>query len=219
VVEPDLGHWRRLLAQYAELQIALAGELTELLALGAPDRRPAALPGLYAELLDDADALGEGHAEGLAYDEQRRLRELAPRLAERCAQLASYAVPDSLHHGDLHDANVFVDAGRYRLFDWGDCSLTHPFVGLRTPLVSVENTFGLAEDALELGPLRDAFLEPWGRFAPQAELRAAFEVGASIAPLVGALGWRRSLASLSTAERAGYHHVVPSLLRELLGGF
>jgi Ser/Thr protein kinase RdoA (MazF antagonist) len=219
VVEPDLGHWARLLARYAELQIALSGAIDELLALGAPDRRPAALPDLYAELLADVEALGEGRAEGLGPEELVRLRALAPRVADSCALLAASSVPDSLHHGDLHDGNIFVDAGRYRLFDWGDCSLSHPFVGLRTPMVSVENTFGLAEGAPEFGPLRDAFLEPWTGFAPMPALREAFAVGARLAPLVSALGWRRNLASLSEAERAGYRHAVPSLLRELLGGF
>ena len=40
----DLWHWEHILPRYAELQIALAGQQDELLALGALDRRLAGLP-------------------------------------------------------------------------------------------------------------------------------------------------------------------------------
>lgn len=216
---PDLARWERLLAQYVELQIALADHVGELLARGAPDRRPQALPALYAGLLEDPAALGAGAPDALSAEELARLRALAPRLADDCAALAAGPVPVSLHHGDLHDGNVFVDGARYRFFDWGDCSISHPFVGLRTPLVSVERTFGFDEDAPELARLRDAFLEPWSRYAPRAAIAQLFAAGARLAPLVSALAWRRSIGALPAAdERAGYGHILPSLLRELIAG-
>lgn len=211
---PDLARWARVLAEYAELQIGLAGRVDELLALGAPDRRPGRLPGLYAELLDDPEALGGPAA--LSAAEMAGLRALAPALADDCALLASGPIAASLHHGDLHDGNVFVDGQSYCFFDWGDCSVAHPFVGLRTPQVSVENTFDLDEDAPEMAWLRDAFLEPWTHLAPRSAIGPLFAAGARLAPLVSVLSWRRSILALPADERADYRHVIPSLLRELL---
>ena len=212
----NLGHWEALLPRYAGLQIELAGRAGELLALGLPDRHLATLPAQYEALLDDTAALGVGQPEGLTEDEHRRLRDLAPRFAARCAELAGYRVPETLNHGDFHDGNIFVRDGRYHFLDWGDSCVSHPFYSLRTTLVSVELSLGLAEDAPELDRLRDAYLEPWMRYGSREDLRAAFRLARRLAPVNGALTWRRALAGLGEAARREYARPVPALLREVL---
>ena len=212
----DIRPWLPVLPRYAEMQIGLAGHVRELLALGLPDRRLAALPSRYEALLDDTAALGVGLPDGLAEEEHRRLRDRAPRFAALCAELAGYGVPETLNHGDFHDGNIFVRDGRYHFLDWGDSCVSHPFYSLRTVLVSVELSLGLAEDAPELDRLRDAYLEPWARYGSREELLAASRLARRLAPINGALTWRLALSGLEAAARREYARPVPALLREFL---
>lgn len=215
----DLAGWERALAEYAALQVALIPRSDELLALGAPDRRPQRLATLIAEVLADRPALLIDRTDSLSSAQVRRLEQLAQPLAaiERlAAELESCGVPASLHHGDLHDGNVFVQGEILRFFDWGDCSLAHPFFSLRTALVSAENSFGLAEDAPELDRLRDAYLEPWTALAPAGQVRAAFELARKLWSLPSALGWYTSLRDLAPAQRGDEAYAVPALLEEFL---
>ena len=216
MADRDLGHWEALLPRYAELQIELAGRVHDLLALGLPDRRLETLPAQYEALLDDAAALSLDQPDGLTADEHRRLRELVPRFAALCAELAGYGVPETLNHGDFHDGNIFVRDGRYYYLDWGDSCVSHPFYSLRTTLVSVEISLGLAEDAPELDRLRDAYLEPWGRYGRREEVVTAFRLARRLAPVNGALSWHLTLASLEESARREYARPVPALLREFL---
>jgi RIO-like serine/threonine protein kinase len=87
----------------------------------------------------------------------RRLRDLAPHVETLCAELSSYNVPASLHHGDLHDGNIFVRDGGFLFFDWGDSSVTHPFFSLRD--VRERRDVPGLEEGVEPEQLRDACLE------------------------------------------------------------
>lgn len=211
----DLRHWEDLLPRYAEVQIDAAGRLGELLELGLPDRRLASLPQRYRRLLDDSEALRIDLPDGIGSTEHGRLRELEPRLAELSARLAASAVPESIHHGDLHDGNIFVRNGRYTFFDWGDGSASHPFFSLRTAFVSLEFSLQIEEGAPEFSRLRDAYLEPWTRYASSGELLTAFDLAQRLSPLISALSWHDAV---SPAAREDYAHAVPSLLHEFLGG-
>lgn len=210
---PGLERWQPVLRQYAGLQIELAQHQAELLALGVPDRRLATLPGLYAQLVNSPLANLAGLPESLTPTERARLGEMEAMVAALCARLASRGVPESLNHGDFHDGNIFIRDGQILFLDWGDASLAHPFFSLRTALVSMENTLGLAENAPEFAGPRAAYLEPFQAFAPLAELHETLELSARLAPLSSALAWQRSLAGepLSNANGA-----IPSLLREFL---
>ncbi len=212
----DVRRWEPALRLYAEAQIELAGRAEELLSMAAPDRRPAALPEGYRQLLVGTDTLRVGLPDGLTPEEYRRLQELAPRVAVLCAELASYGVPNSLHHGDFHDGNIFVRDGRHLFFDWGDCSVAHPFFSLRTTFVSVEISFDLEEGAGELPQLRDAYLEPWTCFESRSRLLAAFRLAQRLAPFVSALAWNRIVSSLPPRLQEEYAVPVPALLREFL---
>lgn len=208
--------WERVLAEYADLQRRAAPRLEGLMALGLPDRRPCTLPAQLERLLGDEGALGIGAAHGLTAEEVGRLRALAPLLAQDAEALAAAGVPDSVHHGDLHDGNIFVEGERAMFFDWGDASAAHPFVSLRTTWVSVENTFGLEPGDAWFGRLRDAYLEAWSTHAPTAALRQAFALAEKLAPIVSALAWDHVVLSLAPEARVDYAHAVPSLLRETL---
>lgn len=211
----DLRHWETLLPRYAEIQIELAGRLTELLQLGVPDRRLALRQECYRRLLDDTPALRLDLPDGIGSAEYRRLRELEPRLADLCAQLAASPVPESIHHGDLHDGNIFVHDGRYTFFDWADGSASHPFFSLRGVSVSLEHTLQIEEGAPEFLRLRDAYLEPWTRYASRVDLLTTFDLAQRLSPLSGALIWHHT--NLEASLWQDYAHAVPVLLQEFLG--
>ncbi len=83
-------------------------------------------------------------------------------------------------------------------------------------LVSAEISLGLEENAAELHPLRDAYLEPWTRCAPRRELLTALYVASKLASLNGALTWHRLVSKLDGPQPDEYAEPVPALLQEFL---
>ncbi|MCB9420218.1 MAG: phosphotransferase [Ardenticatenaceae bacterium] len=207
--------WSAILADYARLQMDLAGHVAEFLAGGTPDQRLARLPALYEEVLADTQWLLIDQPDGLTAAEYERLLAAVPQVTEMCRQLAGYAVPESLHHNDLHDGNIFIRDGRYLFFDWGDSSISHPFFCLRTVFISMENTFGLAEN----DPIFDTFGRDywlcWRQFETELNLADAFALARKLWALSSALKYRMHLSQV-VEMRAQYAGAVPSLLQEFL---
>jgi aminoglycoside phosphotransferase (APT) family kinase protein len=205
-----------VLATYAELQIEMAGRSAELLALGTLDRRLATLPAQFERLLADRAALLVDQSDGLSADEERRLLDLRPQFAALCERLAQYRLPETLHHDDFHDANVFVRGGRCVISDWGESCVAHPFFSLLVTLRSVAYRLKLDADAPELARLRDIYLEPWTRFERRERLLEAFALANRIAMICRALTWYRVVSSLDGATNAEYADAVPGWLQEFL---
>lgn len=166
--EQSLDRWYDVLPLYAAVQLDLADDVDDLLALGVPDRRLATLPQAYARIVDE---VGAG----------RRFRDAAPMVADLCAELAQYGLPELLQHDDLHDAQVFVRDGRHLIMDWGDACVSHPFFTLS---VALEGglAWGLDDvrDSVDTAPFRDAYLAPYAeRFTGDlvAATRVALRLG------------------------------------------
>lgn len=215
VRDPNIQAWFRALAAYAEIQLALADENELISSWRVPDRRPARLPSLIGALIEEGDSLHLGHPEGLSRADLGRISDCMPRLVEMCDELSEGPVPSSLNHGDLHDGNIFLHNGDFVFFDWGDCSLTHPFVSIRTVYVSIENRLGWEENDRRFTPLNDSYLQAWADFGSLEELRAGMRIAQTVAPLVSALSWNRALANLPTRADE-YVEPVPRLLEEFL---
>ncbi|MBP7997858.1 MAG: phosphotransferase [Chloroflexi bacterium] len=214
--EHDISRWERILPLYAETQIALAERVPELLALGVPDCRPTNLLPALEPILADTTALMIDEAEGMTRAEYEQLQATRPRIQHISEQLASSPVPSSLHHGDLHDANIFLNDEHPTFFDWGDCSVAHPFFSLRTVFVNIEYIFDLPEGAPAFTRLREAYLEPWTRFAPSHRLEQIYHLSRQLAPLCGVLRWYQAITHLPPEERREYAAAVPALLQEFL---
>jgi hypothetical protein len=183
------GCWAEVLPLYSELQLDVAASAGELLAAGAPDRRLALLPALYADLVAD---------------ESDELRALTPRVAELCEELDALGLPETVQHDDLHDGQVFVLDGRYRFFDWAEACVAHPFFTMTVTL----------QDEVE--QFRDAYLEPWTRLAPRAELEAAFPTALILGGICRALTWRAVIDAMPPPYGAEWANVVPDRLQALL---
>jgi hypothetical protein len=132
--EVDVDRWVELMARYAELQIATAGDRDAFLAACVPDRRLATLPARFHEVLHDDGVLRPGGAETLTDEELERLAAVAPDVERACERVASLGLPETIQHDDLHDANVLVGPSGTVFFDWGDASVSHPFLSLSVTL-------------------------------------------------------------------------------------
>jgi hypothetical protein len=212
-----LRRWHRVLPLYAGLQAEMAARLPELHALGALDRRLATLPAQYERLLADTRALQIGQPHGLSAEAYQRLRDLTPRLATDCGLLATFGLPETLHHDDFHDGNIFVRDGRYTLTDWGESCAAHPFFTLVVMLRGAAHTLGLAANAPEVVRLREIYLEAWQTFAPRAALLEAYELAQPLGMVCRALTWHRVVTSLEEPVRSQYADAVPGWMGEFLG--
>jgi hypothetical protein len=167
-------HWERLLPLYAELQLAAATSVDRLLELGVPDMR---LAGLVRSLEPVAAA-------------NRELGAWIPEVEALVEELRASGVPETIQHDDLHDGQVFVRDGHYRVLDWGDSCVSHPFHSLTVILRAAAWKLELEPGGPELERLRDAYLEPWG---PPAELASLAEAAYRTGTLARALAWERYL--------------------------
>jgi len=211
-----LQHWRRVLPLYAEVQIDLASRINEILELGGLDRRLAVLPDHYEQLLTDTDALRIGHQGGLTDEEYRSLRQLTPNVRAMCEQLAGYSIPETLHHEDFHDANIFIRNNHYTFADWGESGVAHPFFTLLVTSRVIAWRLELAEDAPELVHLRDIYLEPWTQYESRENLIAAFKLAYRVGMICRALTWHRMLAGVDESAKAEDAEAVPAWLQEFL---
>lgn len=188
-------------AEYARLQQASAERVEELLALGCFDRR---LP-VLAEQLDAllAHPLTSTHADA---DELSQLVALAPRLRERCAQLAAIGLPDALVHGDLHLGNVAARGDGYLFFDWSDACVAHPFLDMITP-------YFLEEDEAKRAGGKDAYLAAWEGWASRAALGEAWALAKPLAALHQAVSYLHILIG----QEEIVHSEMASGLRDFVG--
>jgi hypothetical protein len=187
--------WDHLLPLYAELQISLTDNVAEVLALGAPDKRPEMMSAAYPKLVERVDAISTVNVD--------RLVALAPQL-EFLTDALSGSLPATLIHEEFHEANVFVHDGRARLLDWAEAAVSHPFAGLVNTLRDIAFRRRLKPNGREMLRLRSVYLEPWTRFASAGELNELFNQGYVLGALCRALTWERLLATQSPAVRAEY---------------
>jgi hypothetical protein len=183
--------WDETLALWAELQIEFAALADEALAVGTPDERPERLPALYEELAGKDEL----------YD-----------TVVRAAAALEDGVPVTVAHAEAHDGNVFVRDGRPVLIDWAESSVTHPFIGPLLALRSATERAGYEAGSREVERLRDAYLEPFTRFAPPAELRASFAHAYFLAPIGRARVWQRTLVDVESDVSAEFGEPVAAWL-------
>ena len=212
---PGMSSWHDVLTLFAALQIDLVGRIDELLQMDVRDRRLDLLPQRYTELLEEREWLMIGQPGGLTPLEYQRLIVATPFVVDMCQALATFAIPHSLHHNDLHDGNIFAENGRYLFFDWGDSSISHPFFSLRTVFVSVENTFGLEEDDPIFDVLARSYLRPWRRYATEVHLWQAFQLARRLWALSSAVKYWTILRGLQL-DAGEYGRAIPALLDEFL---
>jgi hypothetical protein len=188
--------WAEVLREHAALQRATAPAVEQLLAAGTPDLRPSAVEGLVESVLADPSI-------DLAL-RRRAEQEWSPRMAEVAAALAGSPVPASIQHDDLHDANVLLNGAHYRVFDWGDASVSHPFGVFLVLRRALASSAGTDEFGPELTRLQDTYLECFTDLAPRSELVIDLRRAEYVAGLGRICSWRRALLTATPEEQAEY---------------
>ncbi len=214
--ERDISRLLAALPLYAEFQIDMTQRCDQVLALGAFNRRLQVLPELYQLLLEDRAALMIDQPDGLTSEAYKRAQALAPHLQTFCEELARYGLPETLHHDDFHDANIFERDGQIIFTDWGESCVAHPFFSMTVALRSVAFSLNLPNNAPELSQLRDAYLEPWTRFAPCEHLLEAMRLAQWLGMLCRTLTWHHVVSALEDKARTEYAEAVPGWLGEFV---
>ena len=197
--------WLDVLPRYAELQLAETDHADDHVAHGTPDLRLALLPVRFEWML--------AHELPLDDAEIARLRATSSRFAARCAELAAAGVPETVQHDDLHMGNIAERDGRWRIIDWGDSSIAHPFFSLLATFVHLEEIGKLDRSDPWFPRLRDAYLEPWGG----SRLVQAFDLAYGIARVAWAVAWTRQREHLPPGEtRNAFDRWYPPVLRSAL---
>jgi hypothetical protein len=192
--------WEEMLRLYAALQIGAAPSVADLLAAGAPDRRPGRLVPAYEDVLARLPiVLRARHALSKAsYASLGAFTAQIPVLESRL----DARVPLSVAHEEVHDNNVVLDRGRLRFIDWAEAGIAHPFAGVTGTFRVIRTRFELEPGGPELLRFRDAYLEPWTQFAPLSSLATAFDAGYVLGMVCRILTWGRILDERSREEDA-----------------
>ena len=201
--------------QYAHLQMALAPHIETLKATGCPDQRLYALPRLFEEVLAATPFLLIDEPKGLPRSEYEQLLAFTPQLQEMCDELASYHIPESLEHDDLHTGNILVNGERYIFFDWGDACLAHPFCAMF--IVLRDARYRLEYDETDLERIRLAYLSCWTKFEPMEHLERIFTLAHRLGSLYRALTWYRLFLHIEPEVRQMFEDAVLYFLRVFLG--
>jgi hypothetical protein len=196
----QLERWASAVARYAELQRVAAPDADSFVAAGAVDRRGPLLLEQFAELLE--------HDSGLEPGEPAQLHALLPSLEDDIELLAGLGVPDSIQHDDLHDGNIFLRDGAFRIIDWGDSCVGHPFHSLEVALAVVE--YRLGPEAVR--PVRDAYVDAWRVPSTDDHVDAARRLGF----VSGTLKWWETLQLVADPTRPPFDDAMPLRLRRLI---
>lgn len=156
--------WIHGLEEHGNLQRIWSDHRRQLSATGVPSRPLRALAAAVPGMINHPFT-----APRLSDDERAAWQAATLGLVEACLRLDALGPPDSLVHGDLHPYNIVVDEGRYRIVDWSDAAMSHPFLDLATFLVMVD-------DLDERHQMRDAYLAGWSGTVAQEALTEAGEL-------------------------------------------
>jgi Phosphotransferase enzyme family len=204
---PDLRHWLAVVPLYAELQLGATARVDELLQLGVTDLRLEHLSERFAELVERADVTPA---------EREALGARVPGLEELCNELLQDGIPATLQHNDLHAHNVLLRDGCYRLFDWGDSSISHPFQTMRVTIRFAMQDVGLEEDDESVERLRDAYLEPWTDGRSRASFLRSFELARTVGGVSDVLTEDRTVTAAGLRPSPQDPRSIPWMLRALL---
>ncbi len=210
----DLKRWQDAASLFAHFQQESVPHCAQLKAAGCPDRTLARIPALFDALLSDTSALLVDQKDGVPGDEMEQLHAFKPQLSALCDELASYTIPETLHHDDLTANNIAMNERGYIFFDWGESAITHPFCSLFILLRVAKYIFEFSED--ERKSIRDSYLSQWVAYQPMERLQRAFEVTQRLAILCRCLTWHYVTTHVEEHAKAEFRDATPYWLRLFL---
>jgi hypothetical protein len=209
--EGNISRLAEMLPQFAHFQMQTIEHTSRLLSIGCPDWRLTKLPTLCEELLADTPTLLIGQPQGISAAEYAQLRQFTPQVEAMCEQLASYNIPQTLHHDDFHGGNILVQDHSYIFFDWSDSAITHPFCSMMIALRVAELV--LKCDTPTLERLRDTYVQCWTAYEPLERLLEAFKLAHRLGILCRTLTWHRVISGIEPSAKWEFEDAVPYFLR------
>ena len=213
--EKSIERWKDILPLYVNLQKDIAERVTDLLALGVMDRRITKLPEMFEDLIADESAMLLDQEDSLTSEEYARLKNYGSEFARMCEKLASFGIPETIHHDDFHDGNIFIRNEKVTFTDWGESAVTHPFFTLVVMMRGVDNSIG-TDFSPESEQVRDMYLQHWTSYAPMDELRSIAKLAQRIGYVNRALTWKMSLDDMPEELKSEYAIAVPSYLKDFI---
>ena len=175
--------WEGLVVRYAEAQLVLADHVPTVTAEGVPEASPATLPRQARQVLAELAARPPEDG-GLTAEE----------VASMEALLASSGVPDSVQHDDLHSGNICWNgsAESARIIDWGDTSVGCPLATMLCTLNSIAFHVGCEVDDPRVLRVRDAYLEPFTKYADRPQLVEYVELARRTGAVTRAMSYQHA---------------------------
>ena len=192
--EADTPVLLEMVSLLVRLQRSWSGRVDELLALGLPDWRAAALGAAIADVV-------ERTADELPAADRAALAAFVQGLPARFAAVAACGIGDTLVHGDFHPGNFRGGGGHLTLLDWGDSGVGHPLLDMPAFLSRVPSDAVAAVRALWLQQWRDAL--------PGADPTRAAALLEPVAAARQAVVYQGFLDRIEPSERR-YHSADPA---------
>ncbi len=191
--EPEADLYATVLRRFSAIQIACIGQEDSLTKWGCRSRPLSQLPDDITELLAELENGEMRSIYGLTEEEATALvKDIPTKVTALCAELASFDLPETLLHGDLHGGNIWVtgegDDRCFFFFDWSDGAIAHPFFDLVTFLGTPDASDEATMD--RYAQSRDAYLDAWTVYLPRDQLVSAFSVAQKLAPAYHAISYR-----------------------------
>jgi aminoglycoside phosphotransferase (APT) family kinase protein len=199
-----LEKYETAMQRFGQLQAQAVSAVEDLLNIGCLDRRLNILETQIDPLLNH-----EIVRTLMTADEIAQLRAIAPRLKAMCSELASYRVPYSLSHGDLHSGNITGETLLF--FDWTDACIAHPFLDLSVVVGDLHES-GLTG----LEQVLDAYLRQWITYEPMDRLREMWRIALPLGALHQAVSYQHIVAILEQTSKQELVEGVRHWLRQVL---
>lgn len=183
----------RMLDVLVSIQAAWIGRTGDLLDLGLPDWRSAALASALREVI-------VRRAPGLGPVAAGLLGAFADGLPARLATIDACGVPETLVHGDFHGGNLRGGPDGHVLLDWGDA-------GVGNPLLDLPALIPGGGEAAVVAAMRH-WEGAWSPLLPGADVARAVRLMLPVAAARQVLVFDRFLAGIEPSERV-YHAADP----------
>ncbi|MEM5776706.1 MAG: hypothetical protein AAGU05_17000, partial [Anaerolineaceae bacterium] len=163
------------------------------------------------EMLADRRLLSSSQY-ALSEEQIALLSGFRPMVAEMAVDLAAARIPHTIHHDDLHDANLFIQDQQICFSDWGDCTVTHPFFSMLILMRSIADSLKCKENDPRVLKLRDIFLERWLEYDLMEPLKNQFSMAWRLGMINRAYSWFTDLKTYEEPYRTRYAYTVPGWL-------
>jgi len=206
--------WKSALADYSRMQVTIAttpNGLSNIL----PNRELESLATLALPIIENCIGIEPREGENeVTTEDVKWIRNYFSRWADVIAEVNVLSIPNSLHHGDLHGANIAMKE-RPCVFDWGDSSWSHPFVTYFISADALQSHLNI-DDASKINELKESYLEPWLEYGSMSELQHTLDLVNKISPLVMLLSWAHAISNHADIRNKDWENGLVTWTNEFL---